>query len=43
MSNYLFRGKLADLDPEVHALTQIEADPSSLPLDKNLWIITYCT
>ncbi len=24
-------------------LSQIEADPESLPLDKGLWIITYCT
>jgi 3-mercaptopyruvate sulfurtransferase SseA len=24
-------------------LAKIENDPSSLPLDKNLWIITYCT
>lgn len=24
-------------------LAQIEAAPSALPFDKNLWIITYCT
>ena len=24
-------------------LERIEADPASLPLDKNLWIVTYCT
>ena len=26
MSDYLFRGTLADLDPEVHELVQIEAE-----------------
>ena len=26
MSDYLFRGTLADLDPEVYELTQIEAE-----------------
>ncbi len=26
MSDFLFRGSLADLDPEIHDLTQIEAE-----------------
>ena len=26
MSDYLFRGSLADLDPEVYLLTQIESE-----------------
>jgi len=31
MSNFLFRGSLADLDPDIYELTQLEAERQSVP------------